>query len=43
MSQPFNPKRVLRQISNPLLKEFFASSGESVGDLRLRQVAELVV
>ena len=27
MSQPFNPKRVLRQISNPLLKEFFERQG----------------
>jgi len=27
MSQPFNPKRVLRQISNPLLKEFFEHQG----------------
>jgi len=27
MSQPFNPKRVLRQISNPLLKEFFEGQG----------------
>jgi len=27
MSQPFNPKRVLRQISNPMLKEFFRQQG----------------
>jgi len=27
MSQQFNPKRVLRQISNPLLKEFFEQQG----------------
>ena len=30
MSQPFNPKRVLRQISNPLLEEFFERQGHAL-------------
>ena len=43
MSGTFNPKRVLRQISNPLLKEFFGWQGHPLKEVRWNSISNTQV